>query len=87
MFTSKIGKTKELDEEKYNQIVQVKLNYKRMSANKRTKNVCNFFNQYELHGNQPLVCKEKGKLLPCAVIEKLHDYFKCVRLKQSLLRT
>jgi hypothetical protein len=44
MFTSKIGKTKELDKEKYNQIVQVKLNYKRMSAKARTKNVCNFFN-------------------------------------------
>jgi hypothetical protein len=30
MLSSKIGKTKELDEEKYNYIVQVKLNYRRM---------------------------------------------------------
>jgi hypothetical protein len=32
MLTSKICKKMELDEEKYNQIVQVKLKYKRMSA-------------------------------------------------------
>ncbi len=51
MFSSKIGKTKELDEEKYNHIVQVKLNYKIMTTKQRTKSVHNFFNRYELHGN------------------------------------
>ena len=50
IFISKIGKTKELDEEKYNHIVQVKLNYKRMTTKERTKSVQNFFNQYKLHG-------------------------------------
>jgi hypothetical protein len=64
MFSCKIGKTKKLDEEKYNHIVQVKLSYKRMSANVRTKCVCNLFNRYELRGNvrnRSLVCKQKGK--------------------------
>jgi hypothetical protein len=43
MFTSKIGGTKELDEEIYNQIVQEKLNYKSTTMGQRTKNVCNFY--------------------------------------------
>jgi hypothetical protein len=37
MFSSMIGKTKELDEQKYNQIFQVKLNYKTMTTKQRTK--------------------------------------------------
>jgi hypothetical protein len=41
-FPSKIGKTKELDEEKYIHIVQVKLNYKTMSAKEKIKSVCKF---------------------------------------------
>jgi len=41
---------KELDEEKYNHIVQVKLNYKRMTTKERTESVQYFFNQYKLHG-------------------------------------
>jgi hypothetical protein len=44
IFSSKIGKTKELDEEKNSHIVQVKLNYKTMTAKQRTKSVHNFFN-------------------------------------------
>jgi hypothetical protein len=44
IFISKIGKTKELDEEKYNHIVKVMLNYKTRSAKEITKNVHNFFN-------------------------------------------
>ncbi len=44
IFFSKIGKTKKLDEEKYYHIVQVKLNYRRMTAKGRTKSVHNIFN-------------------------------------------
>jgi hypothetical protein len=39
MFSSKISKTMELDEEKDNYIVQVKLNYRRMTTKIRTKSV------------------------------------------------
>jgi hypothetical protein len=73
-----IGKTKELDEQKYNQIVKVKLNYKTASAKQRTRGVCNFFSRHRLPGNvtnQSLVHKQKGKFLPCAVVESFFDIF------------
>jgi hypothetical protein len=76
MFSCKIAKTKKLDENKYNHIVQVKLNYKRMTAKERTKSVHNLFNQYELHENVrscSLVCKQKGKFLPCTVAKRFFD--------------
>jgi hypothetical protein len=76
MFSFKIGKSNELNEEKYNHIVQVKLSHKTMTTKQRTKSVLNFFNRYELHGNvrnRSLVRKQKGKFLPCAVVERFFD--------------
>jgi hypothetical protein len=65
-----------LDRQKYIHIVQVKLNYKTMTAKERMKSMPNLFTRYELHGNvknQLLVHKQKGKFLPCAVVESFFD--------------
>jgi hypothetical protein len=85
MFSSKIGKTNELNEEKYNHIVHVKLNYKTVTAKQRTKCMHNFFNRYELGGNVrncSLVCKQKGKFLPCAVVERLFEIINDIRVNK-----
>jgi hypothetical protein len=76
MFSSKIDKTKELDEQKYNQIFQVKLNYKTMTTKQRTKIMRIFFTRYELCGNvrnRSLARKQKGKFLPYAVVDSFFD--------------
>jgi hypothetical protein len=76
MFSSKIDKTKELDEQKYNQIFQVKLNYKTMTTKQRTKIMRIFFTRYELCGtvrNRSLARKQKGKFLPCTVAKRFFD--------------
>jgi hypothetical protein len=51
LFSSKLGKTKDLDAEKFNYILQVKLNYRKMTGKERVKSVHNFINCYELREN------------------------------------
>ena len=76
LFSSKLGKTKDLDAEKFNYILQVKLNYRKMTGNERVKSVRNFINCYELRGNvrnHCLVNKQRGKFLSCAIVENFFD--------------
>jgi hypothetical protein len=50
MFYSKIGKTKELYEQKYNCIANITLKCKKMTT-KQKKSSSGFFNRYELRGS------------------------------------
>jgi hypothetical protein len=66
MFTSKIGGTKELDEEIYNQIVQEKLITRASLWGRELKMfVISFLYSLQWNTrNQSFVYKQKGKILP-----------------------